>query len=127
MPSCTSTRASSRDSCIVSGPSSTPGKICRCVSIIFSYLVKAQRRPETYHHCTRWQRHLQVQHPLSTCLPLKQVLVMPTLCILRGRTRYRPYKGNCVDLTMGECEKASPHLMAEGFIRAARLPPILPL
>src|SRR6266581_6341765 len=98
--------------------------LCEC-----RYLLFAGQQPArfTYHHCTRWQCHLQVQHPLSTCLPLKQVLVMPTLCILRGRTRYRPYKGNCVDLTMGECEKASPHLMAEGFIRAARLPPILPL
>src|SRR5256885_11217707 len=42
IPSCTSACASSSASCIVCGPSSTPGKICRWVSIIlqFSHLLE---------------------------------------------------------------------------------------
>src|SRR5258708_35540873 len=66
-----------------------------------------------------------MQGPLSTCLPLNQILIMPTFGILRGRTRYRPHQGDCIGLTVGKRKIASPYFTAKGSAGAlyARAPP----
>src|SRR6266849_8151739 len=64
---------------------------------------------------------------MSTCLPLNQILIMPTFCTLHGSTRYLPHKVDRIAVAVGEREIASPYLTAKGSARATWLPPILHL
>src|SRR5713101_6320501 len=68
-----------------------------------------------------------MHYPLGTRLPLDQVLIMPSLSVLRGPTWYRPVQYNCLRLAIRECEVAGPYLASKGCTFATRLPSTLPL
>ncbi len=103
------------------------------VHILIQGLGECHRMPVTRHqasrlivyHCTRWEYDLQVYCPLSSGLPLHEILVMPACCVFCRCSRNHPYKSNSPRFARREEKVSGPYLTPKGPVRTAWVPSIL--